>query len=89
MSGVAGWGLGDWVALALAARRPELVDRLCIFSAPMGGTDLSHLSDSVRAALVGLEAADPLEAARALTRPLEPYADVVNPFAPAEFVVVE
>ncbi|MFT4293913.1 MAG: alpha/beta hydrolase [Micropruina sp.] len=83
--GVAGWGLGGWVACALAARRPELVERLCIFGAPMGGTDLSHLPDSVRAALGGLEAADPLEAARALTRPLEPYTDVVNQFAPLDF----
>lgn len=83
--GVAGWGLGDWVAFALAARRPELVERLCIFSAPMGGTDLSHLPDAVRAALVGLAAADPLEATRALARPLEPYTDMVSPFAPLDF----
>jgi pimeloyl-ACP methyl ester carboxylesterase len=33
-AGVAGWSTGGWIALALAARRPDLVDRLVLLGTP-------------------------------------------------------
>jgi pimeloyl-ACP methyl ester carboxylesterase len=71
--GVAGWSAGGRVALALAARRPDLVDRLSIFGTPAPDAELAWLPEAQRDALAGLGEGDPAAARDALAPLLEPY----------------
>jgi pimeloyl-ACP methyl ester carboxylesterase len=52
--GVAGWSAGGRVALALAARRPDLVDRVVVIAAPAPDEAVPWLPDDYRARLAAL-----------------------------------
>ncbi|MEM7112666.1 MAG: alpha/beta hydrolase [Chloroflexota bacterium] len=49
--GIAGWSLGGWVALALAARHPELVDRLAVIATPALENEQAWMLSDIREAL--------------------------------------
>jgi pimeloyl-ACP methyl ester carboxylesterase len=51
--GVAGWSMGGLVALALAARRPDLVDRVAVIGAPAPDQDVAWIPAELKAALQG------------------------------------
>ena len=56
--GVAGWGAGGRVALALACRRPDLVDRVVVIGTPAPDLEIGWQSDTVRLLLDDLSGAD-------------------------------
>ncbi len=56
--GVAGWGAGGRVALALACRRPDLVDRVVVIGTPAPDLEIGWQPDSVRLLLDELSGAD-------------------------------
>src|SRR5262245_18513326 len=49
--GVVGWSAGGRVALALAARRPELVDRVVVVATPAPDDEVAWVPKDVRKAL--------------------------------------
>jgi pimeloyl-ACP methyl ester carboxylesterase len=59
--GLAGWGVGGLVAFGLAARRPDLVDRLAVIGTPAPDHEIPWIPPAVRSAV-----ADPDD--QALTR---------------------
>jgi pimeloyl-ACP methyl ester carboxylesterase len=58
---VAGWSAGGRVALALAARRPDLVDRVVVFGTPAPDAEVPWIADSERAELERLRGSAPEE----------------------------
>jgi pimeloyl-ACP methyl ester carboxylesterase len=60
--GVVGWSAGGRVALALAARRPDLVDRLVVVATPAPDTEVPWIADEQRTELERLAALTPEEA---------------------------
>lgn len=66
--GVAGWSAGGRVALALAARRPELVDRVVVLATPAPDDEVEWIPEELRAVLDALrdKAADDVHAALAV-----------------------
>ena len=60
--GVAGWSAGGRVALALAARRPELVDRVVVLATPAPDEEVAWIPRDVRAALEALRGLRPEQA---------------------------
>jgi pimeloyl-ACP methyl ester carboxylesterase len=64
--GLAGWGEGGVVALAMAALRPDLVDRVVLLGTPAPDDEAPWLPAGLRALLAGLRAASPEEAHAAL-----------------------
>jgi pimeloyl-ACP methyl ester carboxylesterase len=60
--GVVGWSAGGRVALALAARRPDLVDRVVIAATPAPDQDVPWMDPAERAELARLETLEPAEA---------------------------
>jgi pimeloyl-ACP methyl ester carboxylesterase len=60
--GVAGWSAGGRVALALAARRPELVDRAVVLATPAPDKEVEWIPRDVRAALEALRGLKPEKA---------------------------
>jgi pimeloyl-ACP methyl ester carboxylesterase len=60
--GVAGWSAGGRVALALAARRPELVDRVVVLATPAPDKEVEWIPRDVRAALEALRGLKPEKA---------------------------
>jgi pimeloyl-ACP methyl ester carboxylesterase len=62
--GVAGWSAGGRVALALAARRPDLVDRVVVLATPAPDAEVPWIASEQRDALERLRALAP-EAAHA------------------------
>lgn len=82
--GIAGWSAGGRVALAVAARRPELVDRLVLFATP--AVDSLGLPPDVTELLSGLEAAAPSEAIQSLVPALERWAPGEDPLGPLDFL---
>jgi pimeloyl-ACP methyl ester carboxylesterase len=57
--GVAGWSAGGRVALALAARRPDLVSRLVLLATPAPDEEVPWIPPEYRAALAALAAQPP------------------------------
>jgi pimeloyl-ACP methyl ester carboxylesterase len=57
--GVVGWSAGGRVALALAARRPELVDRVVVVATPAPDDEVAWVPKDVRKALGVLRAVSP------------------------------
>ena len=53
-AGVVGWSAGGRLALALAARRPELVDRVAVVATPAPDDEVSWIPSDVRETLDGL-----------------------------------
>jgi pimeloyl-ACP methyl ester carboxylesterase len=64
--GVAGWAAGGLVAMALAARRADLVDRLVVVGTPAPDDEIAWLPPDVRAALDGARGLPPERARGAL-----------------------
>lgn len=62
--GVAGWSAGGRVALALAARRPELVDRVVVMATPAPDDEVAWVPPPQRAGLEALRG-QPAEAVHA------------------------
>jgi pimeloyl-ACP methyl ester carboxylesterase len=60
--GVVGWSAGGRVALALAARRPDLVERLVVIATPAPDSEVPWIADEQRAELERLGALSPEEA---------------------------
>jgi pimeloyl-ACP methyl ester carboxylesterase len=60
--GVAGWSAGGRVALAFAARRPELVDRVVVLATPAPDKEVEWIPRDVRAALEALRGLKPEKA---------------------------
>ena len=60
--GVAGWSAGGRVALALAARRPDLVDRVVVLGTPAPDAEVPWIDDDERDELERLRALAPDEA---------------------------
>jgi pimeloyl-ACP methyl ester carboxylesterase len=63
---VAGWSAGGRVALALAARRPELVSRVAVISTPAPDEDVPWIPDEKRAGVEALRGAPAAVAHEAL-----------------------
>jgi pimeloyl-ACP methyl ester carboxylesterase len=59
---VVGWSAGGRVALALAARRPDLVERLVVIATPAPDSEVPWIADEQRAELERLGALSPEEA---------------------------
>lgn len=68
--GVAGWSAGGRVALALAARRPDLVDRLAVLATPAPDVELPWIGRGQREELERLGALAPDSAQAELARRL-------------------
>ncbi|MDQ2996569.1 MAG: alpha/beta hydrolase, partial [Chloroflexota bacterium] len=70
--GVAGWSAGGRVALALAARRPDLVDRVVVFGTPAPHEQVPWMSPEQQTALDTLRDLAPAAARAALSQQLAP-----------------
>jgi pimeloyl-ACP methyl ester carboxylesterase len=71
-AGVAGWAGGGLVALALAARRPDLVDRLVIIGTPAPDSEVPWIPPALRSVLEAAAGQDPEQAHETLTRLVGP-----------------
>jgi pimeloyl-ACP methyl ester carboxylesterase len=60
--GIAGWSAGGRVALALAARRPDLVDRLAVLGTPAPDDEIPWIAEDERGRLERLRGLPPDEA---------------------------
>jgi pimeloyl-ACP methyl ester carboxylesterase len=60
--GVVGWSAGGRVALALAARRPDLVERLVVIATPAPDSEVPWIADEQRNDLERLGALSPAQA---------------------------
>jgi pimeloyl-ACP methyl ester carboxylesterase len=79
--GVVGWSAGGRVALALAARRPDLVSRLVVVATPAPDDKLPWIADGEREALERLRDLPPAEAHAALCERLDEVVPA-DPFDP-------
>jgi pimeloyl-ACP methyl ester carboxylesterase len=79
--GVAGWSAGGRVALALAARYPDLVDRVVIIATPAPDEEVSWIPPEEKQ---GLEALRGLPPGEVHTRLAAQLAEMVPPDAPIE-----
>jgi pimeloyl-ACP methyl ester carboxylesterase len=70
--GVVGWSAGGRVALALAARHPDLVDRVVVVATPAPDEDVPWVEPDQRTELERLRQLPPEEAHAALCRSLAP-----------------
>jgi pimeloyl-ACP methyl ester carboxylesterase len=70
--GVAGWSAGGRVALALAARRPDLVDRVVVLGTPAPNDQVAWIPPEQQAALEQLRGLSPGAARAALSQQLAP-----------------
>jgi pimeloyl-ACP methyl ester carboxylesterase len=79
--GVAGWSAGGRVALALAARRPDLVDRVVVVATPAPDDEVPWIDPEQRAQLEQLRALSAEEAHAELAKglaslvPSDPFSD--------------
>jgi pimeloyl-ACP methyl ester carboxylesterase len=79
--GVAGWSAGGRVALALAARRPDLVDRVVVVATPAPDDEVPWIDPEQRAQLEQLRSLAPDEAHAELSKglgslvPSDPFSD--------------
>jgi len=70
-AGVAGWSAGGRIALALAARHPELVGRVGVIAAPAPDEEVPWYGDENRAMVDALRGLPPAEATARLTAVFE------------------
>lgn len=75
--GVAGWSAGGRVALAFAARHPQLVDRVAIVGTPAPNEAVPWIAPELQALSDQLAALAPDEAMSRLGAMLQPQADAV------------
>jgi pimeloyl-ACP methyl ester carboxylesterase len=79
--GVAGWSAGGRVALALAARRPDLVERVAVLATPAPDDEVPWIPSEQKAGLDALRGQPPAEAHAALAAQLAPIAPA-DPYKP-------
>jgi pimeloyl-ACP methyl ester carboxylesterase len=70
--GVVGWSAGGRVALALAARRPDLVDRVAVLATPAPDEEVPWIEPGQRETLDQLRALAPAQAHAELIQRLDP-----------------
>ncbi|WP_431218885.1 alpha/beta fold hydrolase [Leifsonia xyli] len=75
--GVAGWSAGGRVALALAARHPQLIDRVAIVGTPAPNEAVPWIDPHLQSLSDELAAMEPDEAMSRLGSMLQPQADEV------------
>jgi pimeloyl-ACP methyl ester carboxylesterase len=75
---VAGWSAGGRVALALAARRPELVSRVAVIGTPAPDEDVPWIPEENRAGVEALRGAPAVVAHEALTAAFGPMLAVLD-----------
>lgn len=71
-AGVAGWSAGGRVALALAARRPDLVDRVAVIGTPAPDDEVPWVPAEHRAGVEALRGATASDAHKALSAAFGP-----------------
>lgn len=88
--GVAGWSAGGRIALALAARRPDLVDRVAVVATPASHEEVPWMPDDIAAAVDALRGLPAEDVHAAMTEQLQGFAAVVaeNPEAGMEMLGV-
>lgn len=80
-AGVVGWSAGGRVALALAARRPDLVERVVVLATPAPDSEVPWLSPEQRALFTRLDGCAPRDARAELSDrfaslvPTDPFAE--------------
>jgi pimeloyl-ACP methyl ester carboxylesterase len=74
-AGVVGWSAGGRVALALAARRPELVDRVAVLASPAPDDQVAWIEPAQRESLEELRALSPEQAHAELEAQLCAFAE--------------
>lgn len=77
-AGVVGWSAGGRVALALAGRRPELVDRVVVAGTPAPHEEVPWIPAEHAAALDALRTLDPEQALAALAGQVGPLAEAAK-----------
>jgi pimeloyl-ACP methyl ester carboxylesterase len=70
--GIVGWSAGGRVALAVAAQRPDLVDRVAVVATPAPNEEVRWIPDEQLAGLQQLRGREPHEAVAALGAQLTP-----------------
>jgi pimeloyl-ACP methyl ester carboxylesterase len=81
--GIAGWSAGGRVALAFAARHPELTDRVAIIATPAPNEAVPWIPPELQAESERLGTLPPAEAIQQLGAQLQPQADAVLAAEPA------
>jgi pimeloyl-ACP methyl ester carboxylesterase len=76
--GVVGWSAGGRVAVALAARRPDLVDRVVVAGTPAPNEDVPWIPAEHAAALEGLRTLKPDQALAALMEQVAPLVEAAK-----------
>ena len=76
--GVAGWSAGGRVALALAARHPDLVDRVAVVATPAPNDHVPWIAPQVQAMSDHLGTLPPDDAIAQLSEMLQPQADAIT-----------
>jgi pimeloyl-ACP methyl ester carboxylesterase len=86
--GVAGWSAGGRVALALAASRPDLVDRVAVLGTPAPHDDVPWMPDEIAAAVDAMRGLPAEVVHAAMTEQLGGFAAAVgeNPAAGLELL---
>jgi pimeloyl-ACP methyl ester carboxylesterase len=84
-AGVAGWSAGGRVALALAARRPDLVSRVAAIATPAPDEEVGWVPDEYRAQVAALRGRPAPEVHAALTAAFEPMLAALS--GPARFAM--
>jgi pimeloyl-ACP methyl ester carboxylesterase len=77
-AGVAGWSAGGRVAMALAARRPELVSRVAVVATPAPDEEVSWIPPDVQAGIDALRGASAADAHAALSAEMGPMLAALN-----------
>jgi pimeloyl-ACP methyl ester carboxylesterase len=87
--GVVGWSAGGRVALALAARHPQLVDRVAIVGTPAPNEEVPWIEPQLQALSDRLAAMEPDDARAQLRGMLQPQADAVGAASEPEDVPLD
>jgi len=87
--GVAGWSAGGRVALALAARHPQLIDRVAIVGTPAPNEAVPWIDPQLQAVSDRLAAMEPDQARAQLRSMLQPQADAVAAATEADEVPLD
>ncbi len=77
VAGAVGWSAGGRVALALAARHPELVDRVAVVATPAPNEHVPWIAPQVQAMSDHLGTLPPDDAIGQLSEMLQPQADAI------------
>lgn len=77
-AGVAGWSAGGRVALALAARRPDLVGRVAVIGTPAPDEEVAWIPEENRAAIDALRGVSAVDAHAAMAGAFGPMLEAVQ-----------